>query len=235
MTGFGQPRRHFSKCGSTNDLAREWAKDESDPAPSGALVTADFQTRGRGQRGHQWQAQDSQGALMSFVYRLPPVLEAGQLGLVTALAAAEALAFLGVAPQIKWPNDLLLNESKVGGILVEVSAGVAVLGIGINVGQTEFEGAAGFAYPPTSLRLASGREQPVESVIEAVTQSLALWRERWQRDGFPVVLERCREVLAVGASVRQGEVSGVLIGLSESGAALVQLADGTFAEWATVN
>lgn len=232
MTGFGQPRRHFAECGSTNDLAREWALDG---APSGALVTAGFQMRGRGQRGHQWQAQAGQSALMSFVYRLPPDADAGQLGLVTALAVTEALASFGVTPQIKWPNDLLMNGGKVGGILVEVAAGVAILGIGLNVSQTEFEGAADFAYPPTSLRLVLGQEFPVSGVVDAVAQSLGNWENRWRQEDFAAVLERCRNLLAVGAAVRQGEVSAVLWGLSERGAAEVRLPDGTFREWTTVN
>ncbi len=231
MTKFGRPHKHFSECGSTNDAAREWALEG---APSGALVTADFQTRGRGQRGHQWQAQAGQSALMSFVYHVPPALDASQLGLVTALAAADALLSLGFPPQIKWPNDLLLGSRKVGGILVEVAAGVAILGIGINVSQTEFEGAAGFAYPPTSLRLTE-REQPVLSVIDAVASSLTLWEQRWRQGGFPLILAQCRAILASGASVRQGEVLGKLIGLSERGAAVVELDDGTFEEWTTVN
>jgi len=235
MTEFGQPHRHYAECGSTNDLAREWASEGADPAPSGALVTAGFQTRGRGQRGHQWQAQAGQSALMSFVYRLPPDADAGQLGLVTALAAAEALVSLGFRPQLKWPNDLLLDGRKVGGILVEVAAGVAVLGIGINVGQTAFQGAADFAYPPTSLRLVAGQEQPVSSVIDAVAQCLGYWEERWRQGGFLLILARCRAILGVGAAVRQGDAAGVLTDLSERGAAQVQLADGTFAEWTTVN
>ncbi len=232
---FGQPHRYYAECGSTNDLAREWASDGEDPAPSGALVTADFQTRGRGQRGRQWQAEAGQSALMSFVYRLPPDTDAGQLGLVTALAAADALIVLGFSPQLKWPNDLLLDGKKAGGILVEVAAGVAVLGIGINVGQTEFPGAADFAYPPTSLRLAAGQEPPMRAVADAVAASLTLWERRWRQGGFPLILARCRAVLAVGASVRQGEAAGVLTGLSERGAAVARLADGTFREWTTVN
>jgi BirA family biotin operon repressor/biotin-[acetyl-CoA-carboxylase] ligase len=235
MTTFGQPRRHFSNCGSTNDLAREWASDSAEPAPSGALVTAGFQTRGRGQRGHQWQAEAGQSALMSFVYRLPPATDAGQLGLVTALAASEALLMLGFSPQIKWPNDILIDGKKVGGILVEVAAGAAVLGIGINVGQTEFQGAADFAYPPTSLRLTVVQEPSIRAVVDAVAQSLSDWEERWRQDGFPVVLERCRAVLAVGVPVRQEGAFGMLAGLSERGAAMVRLADGTFGEWTTVN
>ena len=124
MTSFGTPHRHVAQCGSTNDLAREWARDPDDPAPSGALVTADFQTRGRGQRGRQWQAGWGQSALMSFVYTLPPTVEAGQLGLVVALAVADALASGNdLDPRLKWPNDILLDGRKVAGVLVEVGPG----------------------------------------------------------------------------------------------------------------
>jgi BirA family biotin operon repressor/biotin-[acetyl-CoA-carboxylase] ligase len=235
MTIFGQPRLHLTHCGSTNDAAREWAVNPTNPAPSGALVTADFQTRGRGQRGRQWQAQESQSALMSFVYRLPPEANAGPLGLMTALAVADALASIGFSPQIKWPNDILLNGAKVGGILVEAAAGIAIIGIGINVNQTEFADAAEFAYPPTSLHLAAGKEQSMLGVIEAVASSLTLWEEQWRHGGFPLILARCQALLAVGASVRQGEVSAELVGLTDSGAAVVRLSDGTFAEWTTVN
>ena len=235
MTMFGQPHRHFDECGSTNDVAREWALDTSDPAPSGALVTADFQTRGRGQRGHDWQAETGQSALLSYVYRVPPDGNPSQLGLVTALAAATALMTLGFPAKIKWPNDLLLNGGKCGGILVEVAAGVAILGIGINVSQRKFSNAAGFAYPPTSLQLENGEPQTIRRVIKALNRQLDWWEERWCQEGFAPILERCRAALAVGAAVQQGEVAGTLTGLSETGAARVRLADGTFTEWTTVN
>ena len=122
MIPFGTPRRHVAECGSTNDLAREWTQDPDDPAPSGALVTADFQTRGRGRRGREWQAAAAESALMSFVYRLPPDAEVGQLGLVVALAVADALASVTyLDPRLKWPNDILLEGCKAAGILVEAA------------------------------------------------------------------------------------------------------------------
>ena len=234
MTKFGRPHKHFLECSSTNDIAREWALDGEDPAPSGALVTADFQTRGRGQRGHEWQADAGQSALMSYVYRLPVGVNPGELGLLTAAAAADALASLGFSPQLKWPNDILLDGGKAGGILVEVTGGTAVLGIGLNISQKQFPEAADYRYPPTSLRL-SGQECAVESVVGAVGHSLTGWEERRRREGFGAVLQRCRECLAVGVTVRQGEVFGALIGLADNGAAVVRLPDGTFREWTTVN
>jgi len=145
---FGTPRCHVTQCGSTNDLARAWARDTDDPAPSGALVTADFQTRGRGQRGRQWQAGWEQSALMSFVYRLPAAVQAGQLGLVVALAVADALASLtDLDPRLKWPNDILLNGRKVAGILVEIAPPAP------NSGGAEKDLPVGarFIAPPSSL------------------------------------------------------------------------------------
>ncbi len=204
------------------------------PAPSGALVTADFQTRGRGQRGHQWSADAGQSALMSYVYRLPPGIEAGLLGLMTALAAATALRDFGVSPQIKWPNDVLIDGGKVCGILVEVAADVAILGVGINVSQTQFEGAAEFAYPPTSLRRATGQEHSVSDVANTVAQWLTHWEAVLRRDRSEI-LEGVRARLAKGAAVRRGDVSATLIGLTDNGEAVVRLPGGTFAEWATVN
>lgn len=258
MIPFGTPRRHVAQCGSTNDLARAWARDPDDPAPLGALVTADFQTRGRGQRGRQWQAGWGQSALMSFVYRLPQEAEGGQLGLVAALAVADALAALAdLDPRLKWPNDILLDGRKVAGILVEISlsapmglfgpappevgaggatlGGEAVIGIGINVNQERFVGVEKFVYSPTSLRLATGGIQEVERVVAAVASALTRQEETWRRDGFAAIVNKCRERLAVGTTVRQGGVGAELLDLTPIGAAQVRLPGGTFADWSTVD
>lgn len=235
MTRFGRPHRHLAACASTNDIAREWVSDAIDPAPSGALVTADFQTRGRGQRGHEWQAQAGQSALMSYIYHLPPDANPAHLSFVAALAAAEVCRSSHTDAQVKWPNDILLNGKKVAGILVEVADGVAIIGIGINVSQTEFDDASAFAYPPTSLRLEDGEQQTVRLVIKWLNRHMCWWEEDWRRKGFEPILERCRKRLAVGAVVRQGEVTAELLGLTEEGAAQVRLRDGTFAVWTTVS
>ncbi len=235
MLSFGHPHRHVPECESTNDLARDWARDADAPAPSGAVVSTDFQTRGRGQRGRLWEAVPGENALQSFVYRLPAGANPSQIGLVAAVALADALTALGLAPAIKWPNDILLNGRKTAGILVEVSGPVAILGVGINVNQTGFEGAAAFVTPPTSLRAEAGQEFAVEDVREALCLALTLWAERWQEDGFAPVLEAARARLAVGAAVRRGDETAVLDGLEDDGAARVCLPPGTFARWDTLH
>ncbi len=235
MTTFGHPHRHVARCDSTSDLARDWARDPDDPALSGAVVSTEFQSRGRGQRGREWEAGPGENALQSFVYRLPDGAPAGPLGLVAAVAVADALTALGLAPAIKWPNDILLSGRKTAGILVEASGPVVILGIGINVNQTVFGGAAAFVTPPTSLCLEAGRTFAVEDVREALCRALSVWENKWRQGGFPPVLEAARHRLAVGAAVRRGAETATLAGLDDDGAARVCLPTGTFARWQTLD
>lgn len=235
MTRFGQPHRHYGRCTSTNDVARDWALDPDDPAPSGALVSAAHQTRGRGRQGRSWKAAFGQNALLSYVCTPVAVAERGQIALVTGLAVVKALASLGLQPRLKWPNDVLLEGRKAGGVLVEVRGETAILGIGINVNQTRFLSMTSFAFPPTSLRLVSGRGWNLREVDVAVSGSLTVWEGRWRRLGFAAILEDCRAHLATGATVRRGEQGAELVGLGEDGGAEVRLPDGTFDHWTTVD
>src|SRR5258707_11137636 len=102
---------------STQDVAREM--------PIGSVVVADHQTAGRGRLAHRWEAPPGTALLVSFVLAPNPLLS-----LAAGVAAAEAC---GRGVRLKWPNDLLLDGRKVGGILVEASPSRAVCGIGINL------------------------------------------------------------------------------------------------------
>src|SRR5580704_5121827 len=112
--------RHYEVCTSTSDLAREWAASTSDAAPDGAVVAADYQTAGRGRRGRIWQSEPGDNVLMSVVLRPPYDLSvAWRLAFVAAVGTAEALDAFGVTSTLKWPNDILVEGRKCGGILVE--------------------------------------------------------------------------------------------------------------------
>ncbi len=126
---FGSPRVHFRLTDSTNARARELA---TAGAPHGTLVTAAEQTAGRGRQGRTWTAPPGRALLCSVVIRDPPRL----LPLVAGVAVAESCPDGGGSdPQIKWPNDVLVDGRKVAGILVEgrVQERWAVVGIGVNV------------------------------------------------------------------------------------------------------
>jgi BirA family biotin operon repressor/biotin-[acetyl-CoA-carboxylase] ligase len=121
----GSPRLHLRETTSTNDRARELA---SAGAPHGTLVTASAQSAGRGRQGRSWSAPPDTALLLSLVLRQPPPL----LPLRAGVAVAE---ICGTGAVIKWPNDVLLDDRKVAGILAEgrPQEGWAVLGIGLNV------------------------------------------------------------------------------------------------------
>lgn len=178
-TEFALRITHFPSVGSTNALALEAAQ-------AGARVgvyVADEQTAGRGRGGHGWHSAAGDGLYVSALVAPPiPITMAALLPLATGLATQSAIAdATGLAADIRWPNDLLLNGRKCGGILVETAsvAGYdaegamlryAVIGVGINVNHGSFpEELASMA---TSLRKESGRAVPREMLLVALLRSL---------------------------------------------------------------
>lgn len=166
---------HYSHTtGSTNSDALAAARLD---APHGTVYFADAQKAGRGRGDHRWESQAGKGLYVSALLRLALAAERlPLLPLAAGLAAADAVQEIsGLAVDLRWPNDLLLGEAKVGGILVEskldgARLGYAVVGIGINVHQQRFE--AELATPATSLALASGRTMSRQALLIALLKSL---------------------------------------------------------------
>lgn len=117
---------------STNRVVRDLADAG---APEGVVVVADHQTAGRGRLGRAWEAPGGTALLMSMLLR--PDLPVTRLSLVTAVVALGARQaceeIAGFTPELKWPNDLLVGEAKLAGILAEASLGAVVVGVGLNV------------------------------------------------------------------------------------------------------
>ena len=159
---------------STQDVARE--------LPIGSIVIADHQTAGRGRHERRWEAPPGTALLVSFVLA-PRAL----LSLAAGVAAAEAC---GPEVRLKWPNDLLLDGRKLGGILVEATPQKAVVGIGINLAWA----------PDGAARL----DQPRDEVFDRLSAMVA----RWSAASDEQVLDRWRDLSAtLGRRVRV-DVSG---------------------------
>ncbi len=129
-----RPFEFYEQIGSSNDRALAWL---SEGAPSGSVVIADEQTKGRGRLGRAWYAPP--GAALMFSYLLHPDAEAlGYVGMMGALAVCEAVEASGARAGIKWPNDVQIDGRKLCGVLPEAAwqgerlIG-AVLGVGLNV------------------------------------------------------------------------------------------------------
>jgi BirA family transcriptional regulator, biotin operon repressor / biotin---[acetyl-CoA-carboxylase] ligase len=169
--------RYKPSTDSTQDLARAAAVAG---AAEGWTIVTDWQRQGRGRLGRQWVATAGRDLLFSSVLRPPgPLLSL--LPLLAGLAVAEGLrAETGLCPDLKWPNDLLANQRKLAGILLERGAGgAAVLGVGVNVNSVAVE------LPPgaTSLKIVLGgdvnRERLLAAVLGAIGHNLA----RAEREG----------------------------------------------------
>jgi BirA family transcriptional regulator, biotin operon repressor / biotin---[acetyl-CoA-carboxylase] ligase len=164
---------HFRTIDSTNTHALEQARQG---APHGSFYIADEQTAGRGRSDHTWLSAASQGLYLSVLLR-PPLATADLvwLPLLAGLAAHRAIREVTMlAPDLRWPNDLLIGPRKAGGILVEALAdpagSAAVIGIGINLHQQQFP--AGLATRPTSLDLETGRCTSRRQLLIALLQAL---------------------------------------------------------------
>ena len=166
---------HYYKIGSTNSAAMEAA---AAGAPEGNVFLAEEQTSGRGRGGNEWHSARSTGIYCSVVLRpnLPPS-EALVLSLATGLAVHAAIQEIDsrVSPDLKWPNDLLLDDKKFCGILTEMNAEATrvrhiVVGVGINVNQARFP--EELRDVATSLRLTSGAEWSRVEVAAALLKSL---------------------------------------------------------------
>jgi BirA family biotin operon repressor/biotin-[acetyl-CoA-carboxylase] ligase len=170
----------YPEVASTNTLALELG-DRGEP--EGTIVVAETQTAGRGRSGRPWASAPHLGLWTSVLLR--PPIRAGEASLLSQLAAvslAEAVAEVdpAVAPRIKWPNDLLLGERKVAGILVEVKAegervNYAVVGIGVNCNHTLADFPASLQASATSLALAVGRPVSRLQVAQALYRHLDAW------------------------------------------------------------
>lgn len=129
---------------STNTLAREWYQTQKDFAPFG--IIAHSQTSGRGQRGSNWISNAGENLTMSIVYPKPSIEIKDQflISAIVGIAILEVLRELKFNTlKLKWPNDIMAANFKIGGILIENilsngKIGAAIIGVGLNINQTHF-------------------------------------------------------------------------------------------------
>lgn len=162
---------HLDTVGSTNDVARGAEYHDGD------IVWADFQTAGRGQRGHSWESRAGENLTFSVVFEphFLPVAEQFMLLEAVALALYDFFAELGVDTKIKWTNDIYVGDKKAVGILIEHSysggkLSRTIVGIGINVNQREF---SADIPNPVSLALLTDKNYDREGLLKQFEKCLS--------------------------------------------------------------
>lgn len=179
----------YGSIDSTNLQAHR----ELGEAPEGSVWVADFQTAGRGQRGNSWESGAGKNLLFTVLLRPDFLHVAKQFAIsqITALAIVKYLETKGLSPKIKWPNDIYIGDKKICGILIEhtvagANLSASILGIGININQTQF---CSDAPNPISLLLALNgssegpefdRRQELATVLQ---QLMGLYGSMYVNDG----------------------------------------------------
>lgn len=227
----GRQIQVFRSTTSTNDVVDKLARDG---VAEGVVVFAESQTTGRGRLGRRWVSPPGKGLWFSVLLR-PPFRpqEATRLTVAAATATARAVrAKLNVAPEVKWPNDLLVRGRKLAGVLTEMNAEVdrihhVVLGIGLNVNQTARDFPAELQPLATSLRLETGRPVQRADLVVAILRELDRDYARICAGGFEAVADEWEALCTtlgrqVTIHVGQRQIQGRAEALDAEGALLVR-------------
>lgn len=227
----GRDIRVFRETTSTNDVIEKLARDG---VKEGAVAFAESQTKGRGRLGRKWMSPTGKGLWFSLLLRpdLHPQ-QTTQLTVATATALRRAIqVHAGVTPDIKWPNDILLNGRKVAGILTELSAELdhikyVIIGVGIDVNQGAGDFPAELRSVATSLKLESGKMLSRASLAVEVLRQLDHDYHRLVSGQFQEIAEEWEEhctTLGQTVVIRIGDrrIRGRAESLSDDGALLLR-------------
>ena len=193
----GKRIHHFQTLDSTNSKAYELALNG---AEEGEVVIAESQEKGKGRLGRQWFSPPFLNVYVSLILR--PKIPPHQASLVTLMAAgatADAIRnFSGLLPLIKWPNDILLRDRKVAGLLNEIHSEIdrihfVILGIGVNLNMDEKMFSKEIRNIATSLKIETGQTVSRKDFLQSLFLELERWYAMFSREGNAVILEAWRD------------------------------------------
>lgn len=231
---FGKRIYHFFRTDSTNRVGMELGYAGE---PEGAVIVAEEQSAGRGRAGRSWQSERAAGIYATLLLR--PRISPVQAPLLTMMAGLSSRAAIqaqtGLQLDLKWPNDLMLDGRKAGGILTEMYADTTmvrfvIVGIGINVNQERFHGE--LSSNATSLYAKTGKQQSRLELLTRLLREFESDYNRFLREGAKSVIGRFAEASSyvVGKRVRVSNgfesFTGVTCGMSSEGLLQVEREDG---------
>jgi BirA family biotin operon repressor/biotin-[acetyl-CoA-carboxylase] ligase len=218
-------------CASTQDELRALAEAG---APAFTAVRADVQHAGRGRRGRRWEAPAGTALLVSILLRpARPSHELPVLSLAGGIAAVECARTFGADARLSWPNDVVCEGRKLGGVLAELGPGDSVLlGIGINLASTAEDLPPADRLVPSSLLLETGSAPSAQVALIALLDALRPLAEAFDAEGPPAIAARARRLDALAGTpvelrLASGEVvTGSAAGIADDGSILVRTTDG---------
>ncbi|WP_079509531.1 biotin--[acetyl-CoA-carboxylase] ligase [Mesobacillus jeotgali] len=232
----GRNLHYHESVESTQKIAYKLAYEN---AEEGTIVIAEEQTAGRGRMDRKWHSPKYTGIWMSILLRPKiPIPKAPQLTLITAVGVVQAIEEVtGLLPEIKWPNDIMINGKKITGILTELQAesdriNSVIIGIGINVNSAEEDFPEEIKQVASSLAIETGREIDREQLIRTILEKLEkLYLLYLEKGFFPIKLMWESYAVSIGKQITArtitGEIKGKAIGITEDGVLLIEDNTGT--------
>ncbi|WP_299737932.1 biotin--[acetyl-CoA-carboxylase] ligase [uncultured Rossellomorea sp.] len=210
-----------------------------DGAAEGTLVIADEQTAGRGRLMREWHSSKGTGIWMSLILKpLLPPQKAPQFTLITAVAVVQAIEeATELHPQIKWPNDILIDGKKVTGILTELQAesdkiNSIIIGIGMNVNHTKEHFPDELQTIATSLAIEQGDTLSRSEIVQKVLERIEALYSIYMKEGFtPIKLLWESYAISIGKKIRartiNGTIEGRALGITDEGVLKIEDTTGT--------
>ena len=203
---------YFTETDSTNTRAKVLAASN---APEGTIVLAENQTMGKGRKKRSWHSRPHKGIYLSIIMRPSlSLMEAGGMTLLTIVALYESLMPLVQAKAIiKWPNDILINDKKIAGILTEIDAGAdqveyCIIGVGINVNNSAEDFPEELREKATSIALETGREVSRLQLVQNFLETFEYYYNFFQENGLSAIIEKWKNYSdIIGKEVTIGEVN----------------------------
>jgi BirA family transcriptional regulator, biotin operon repressor / biotin---[acetyl-CoA-carboxylase] ligase len=224
---FGRKIYAYNSADSTNTIAYNLAEQAE---PEGALIVAEKQTKGKGRMGRHWVSPQGSGIYMSLILKpkISPT-EAGKITLISSVAVAKTIRKItGLKALIKWPNDVYINDSKVCGILTEMSAELdlinfIIMGIGININTPK----SSLPDMATSLFLETKEKVNRITFLQSLLGEIEIYYNKLVKGGFSDIINDWRDLsLTLGKRInvewRKQIIQGQAMDIDDSGALIVR-------------
>lgn len=233
----GRPLFYFPKVESTSTVALELAEKKS---PEGTTVIADHQENGKGRMGRSWESPPGVNLYLSLILRpsFSPI-HGSQMTFLAANAVVKSIKKLPffTSPKIKWPNDILINNKKVAGILTEMNSEMdrihfIILGIGINLNMSSAMFPAGLSPTATSLYLESGQEIDRSKFVSSLLYEIEREYDTLKKVGFAPLLKywkshaQCNGRRVVINQLDGEKTEGIITSVDDDGALLIKVISG---------
>lgn len=217
---FGRSFKYFKKIKSTNDEAKNNLN-----AVHGHLIFTNNQTDGKGRRNNKWFSLPNKSLTFSIMLNKNEIINKDILPLLTSVAIVKAFKKkININCKIKWPNDIMLNDKKIGGVLIESKSNYYIVGIGLNINHQENEFNGDISKIATSIYIHTKTKLKLEKLLANIVNEFELTIKKDKKNILEFWLDKCNHLNKSIKFHRKGKlVSGKFMGINKNGEALIKM------------